>query len=101
MYMVLWYGVYKGTRPIDSIVFSHINRRKVGYFSVGLLLEVLLSAGEDEACDNRLADAGAEDALGFAWVLDLDLGVLGDHEHTHSLELLDGQETTRASMSIY
>lgn len=75
-----------------------------------LLLHALLVVGErpplldttreDEASVDGVSDAGEKNLLGPGWVLNLNLGIVCDHEYTHSLEFLNGQEPSGACMPI-
>jgi len=66
--------------------------------SLSLSLSLLDTAREDKTSVSRVTDTREERLLGFGWVLDFNLRIVRHHQHTDSLEFLNGQEPSGACM---
>lgn len=45
---------------------------------------------EDQSSGRRFSNTRAKDSHGLRWILDLKLGVLGNHQHNDGLHLMNG-----------
>lgn len=61
-------------------------------------LVIDIATSEYQTCCEWVSETRKQRSLGLGLVLDLNLGVLGDHQRTNSLELLNRQETSWASV---